>query len=50
MHAYQIGVMVLHNKEKVKNGVLPAGVSYFAGESFPDVWCVYPWDAKVYIR
>ncbi len=39
--------MVLHNKEKVKNGVLPAGVSYFAGESFPDVWCVYPWDAKV---
>ena len=40
-----VGVLVLHNKEKPKNGVLPSNVAYFAGESFPDVWCVYPWDA-----
>eukprot|EP00283_Hemiselmis_rufescens_P009087 CAMPEP_0173433410 /NCGR_PEP_ID=MMETSP1357-20121228/10868_1 /TAXON_ID=77926 /ORGANISM="Hemiselmis rufescens, Strain PCC563" /LENGTH=210 /DNA_ID=CAMNT_0014398107 /DNA_START=39 /DNA_END=671 /DNA_ORIENTATION=+ len=41
----EMAVMVLHNKEKPKNGVLPKSVSYYAGESFPDVWCVYPWDA-----
>ncbi|MFW6252911.1 MAG: hypothetical protein ACOC4F_03175 [bacterium] len=41
-----LGVAVLHNKQKEKRGVLPDGTAgYWAGETIPDVWVRYPWDA-----
>lgn len=43
----EIAVAVLHNKEKEKRGTIPPQVKhYIAGENIPDVWIVYPWDAK----
>lgn len=44
----RIGVCVVQNKLKPKAGKLPQDLldkSYFVGESIPDRWCVYPWDA-----
>jgi len=43
----EIAVMVLHNKNKEKKGIIPPQVShYFAGEQLSDEWIVYPWDAE----
>ncbi|WP_037570704.1 phosphoribosyltransferase [Spirochaeta cellobiosiphila] len=43
----EIAVMVLHNKNKDKKGIIPGQVShYFAGEQLGDDWIVYPWDAE----
>jgi hypoxanthine phosphoribosyltransferase len=39
----KVGVVVVHNKQKPKKGVLPPDVSYFAGEDVPDAWNCYPW-------
>ena len=42
----EIGVAVVHNKRKVKNGTLPAEVRlYVAGAEIEDRWICYPWDA-----
>lgn len=40
-----IGVAVIHNKRKPKNGQLPEKISYFAGLEVDDIWINYPWDA-----
>ena len=45
-----IGVFVVHNKLKPKKGVLPADVTYIAGEDVPNAWNCYPWDAAAYGR
>lgn len=43
----QLGVFVLHNKERPKKGVLPAGVPEFvAHELGCNPWIYYPWDAE----
>lgn len=42
----EIAVAVLHNKNKPKQGRIPACVKhYIVGEELNDVWIVYPWDA-----
>ncbi len=42
----EIGVAVLHNKQKVKTGSIPAEVKlYLAGAEVEDRWICYPWDA-----
>lgn len=42
----EIAIAVLHNKKKIKKGVIPDEVShYFAGEALADSWICYPWDA-----
>jgi hypoxanthine phosphoribosyltransferase len=46
----RIAVAVVHNKLKVKKGVLPSHVEYFAGADVPDKWNCYPWDAAAYGR
>ena len=40
-----IGVAVLHEKYKPKQGVLPKKVAYFSGLGVEDLWINYPWDA-----
>jgi hypoxanthine phosphoribosyltransferase/phosphoribosyl-AMP cyclohydrolase len=43
----EIGVAVLHCKDKPKRGVFPPEIKrYWAGEHLPDDWVVYPWDAR----
>ena len=39
-----IAVAVIHNKVKVKNGVLPQSTTYICGSDIGDEWVVYPWD------
>lgn len=42
----EIAVVVLHNKDKPKRGVIPPEVRhYFAGRVVADKWICYPWDA-----
>ncbi|KAI8592406.1 xanthine phosphoribosyltransferase 1 [Geranomyces variabilis] len=41
----QLGVFVVHDKQKPKRGVLPADVKYLAAAEVEDFWIVYPWDA-----
>ncbi len=42
----EISVAVLHNKNKLKEGVIPDEVShYFVGDELDDLWICYPWDA-----
>jgi len=41
-------VAVVHNKIKEKKGVLPEGVTYFAGADVENQWNCYPWDAAAY--
>ena len=42
----EIAVAVLHKKDKKKAGVIPEEIKkYFTGETIPDYWCCYPWDA-----
>ncbi|GLC42764.1 hypothetical protein PLESTB_001415700 [Pleodorina starrii] len=46
--APRLGVFVVHNKMKPKQGGLPEEVmetSYFKCQDVPDNWIVYPWDA-----
>lgn len=43
-----VAVMVVHNKDKVKTGVLPDNVVYIAGSHVDDCWVCYPWDARGY--
>lgn len=42
-------VFVIHNKDKQKNAELPNKMlesgRYYAAETVPDEWLVYPWDA-----
>lgn len=42
-------VFVIHNKDKQKNAELPNEMlesgRYYAAETVPDEWLVYPWDA-----
>ena len=45
-----IGVCVVHNKDKPKRGILPGNVKYFAAQNVPDYWNCYPWDAAAYGR
>lgn len=42
----QIGIAVLHEKIKPKQGLLPEGISYFSGLVTEDLWINYPWDAE----
>jgi uncharacterized protein len=45
-HPAEIAAAVLHNKDKTKKGSIPSEVThYIVGETLPDVWIVYPWDA-----
>ncbi|KAL7572513.1 hypothetical protein ACA910_000337 [Epithemia clementina (nom. ined.)] len=46
----KLGVVVVHNKQKEKKGILPDNVLYFAGQDVPDNWNCYPWDAAAYGR
>ena len=39
-----IAVAVIHNKIKVKKGVLPRSVNYICGSDIEDDWIIYPWD------
>ena len=42
----EIAVAVLHNKDKLKGGVIPDEVlHYFVGDELDDLWICYPWDA-----
>lgn len=42
----QLGVFVIHNKQRPKKGVLPAGVHQFVAQEVEgNPWIVYPWDA-----
>jgi uncharacterized protein len=42
----EIGVAVLHNKRKAKNGSIPPEVKlYVSGAEIEDKWISYPWDA-----
>lgn len=45
----KFSIFVLHNKDKVKNGVLPEEMlndnRYIAAVTVPDVWICYPWEA-----
>jgi uncharacterized protein len=42
----KLGVAVLHNKVKPKNGSIPEEVQlYIAGAELEDKWICYPWDA-----
>lgn len=45
-----VGVFVVHNKVRTKEGTLPPSVTYIAGEDVPNVWNCYPWDARAYGR
>ena len=46
-HPAEIGVAVLHCKDKAKNDQFPTGVSrYWVGQHLKDIWVVYPWDAE----
>jgi hypoxanthine phosphoribosyltransferase len=43
----EIAVVVLHNKNKEKRGLLPEAIRhYFVGEEMEDRWICYPWDAE----
>ncbi|KAI0295946.1 phosphoribosyltransferase-like protein [Russula brevipes] len=42
--ATQFAVFVVHNKLKPKIGMLPADVTYYAGEEVGDLWLDYPWE------
>jgi hypothetical protein len=43
----EIGVAVLHCKDKPKNDQFPEGVKrYWVGQHLRDIWVVYPWDAE----
>ena len=44
----KVAVCVVHNKIKEKMGSIPPGVEVFAGETVPDYWNCYPWDAGAY--
>jgi hypoxanthine phosphoribosyltransferase len=45
-HPAEIGVAVLHCKDKPKNAQFPAEVTrYWVGQHLKDIWVVYPWDA-----
>lgn len=39
-----IGIAVIHNKIKVKKGILPESVNYMCGSNIGDEWIIYPWD------
>ena len=42
----EMAVAVLHKKVKEKAGQIPEKIKkYFTGETIPDYWCCYPWDA-----
>lgn len=42
----EIGVFVLHNKQKLKRGNFPPQIKHiFVGEQLSDQWIRYPWDA-----
>ncbi|KAF8063722.1 XPT1 [Scenedesmus sp. PABB004] len=46
--APELGVFVLHNKQRPKLASLPEHIMrsrYWAGLEIEDCWCVYPWDA-----
>ena len=46
-HPAEIGVAVLHCKDKPKNAQFPAEVvRYWVGQHLEDIWVVYPWDAE----
>lgn len=43
----ELGVFVLHYKDKPKSALLPEGIGhYFVGETLADDWICYPWDAQ----
>jgi hypoxanthine phosphoribosyltransferase len=45
----ELGVFVLHNKNKPKRAHLPADVydnNYIAAREVPDVWIAYPWESN----
>lgn len=41
-----VGVAVLHEKLKPKQGRLPEGIPYYSGLTVEDWWINYPWDAE----
>lgn len=41
-----VGIAVLHHKNKAKKGKLPEHLpAYFSGLNIDDIWICYPWDA-----
>ena len=46
-HPAEIGVAVLHCKDKAKSDQFPPEIKrYWVGQHLPDIWVVYPWDAE----
>ena len=46
-HPAEIGVAVLHCKDKAKADEFPSEVKqYWVGQHLKDIWVVYPWDAE----
>jgi hypoxanthine phosphoribosyltransferase len=46
-HPAEIGVAVLHCKDKPKSDQFPPEIQrYWVGQHLPDIWVVYPWDAE----
>jgi hypoxanthine phosphoribosyltransferase len=41
-----IGVAVIHDKDKPKASVLDSSVPYYVGLHVPDQWIVYPWESQ----
>ena len=46
-HPAEIGVAVLHRKDKPKHDQFPPEIKhYWVGQHLEDIWVVYPWDAE----
>jgi hypothetical protein len=46
-HPAEIGVAVLHRKDKPKHDRFPPEIKhYWVGQHLEDIWVVYPWDAE----
>jgi hypoxanthine phosphoribosyltransferase len=41
----KVGVFVVHNKNKKKDDKLDDDVIYMPGDTLPDKWIIYPWEA-----
>jgi len=46
LNPYNLGIYVIHNKNKKKNGIIDKNIWYYATETIEDVWVEYPWEAE----
>ena len=42
----ELRILVLHSKDKEKQGVLPEGVKFYYAEKVPPLWIKYQWDSE----